>query len=1123
MTHERVFDQPMKSTPILPFEVVAVPQYDDARLVNNADYNLTDPINIKIKIRNKEEKGERYGIVSAPKLFANNGKKVQLVSSDQTIMSFDLFVEPDTSKNFQKKSHKNFFHFFKPVGCLRIQNDNDDKSSYLPSTTNDVAIVKSTCRIVDTNIISEKNVLKKNFPGIPSTERTEKQLKAFMGICKPGGCLDPPFNEDKYSYKPALNLSSTSLKYKNDDKKVLSAETTSLYTDSEVKIKMKQKNENIGKPQPENNAEPDAHSLITYPTSSSSNDFRVPKESHDMKLKSRLSSENKARISINEFSEIFFMPPKKEQTKKKKENLTEKVCTIKDTNIDYEKGNYYLLKREPSESPTVIIESKSFINNNVGESKLFIESVQENAKYVESIRNIKNSKANLYDINADVNKVLNTHSQNLLNIKNTTEFPLENKVSDSQNYGYNKSTPNTEIQENEAKEQDVFIEKHKVTNKHKSEETIDLNDIKSSLKNITIQKTNSVTTADPVNKTNDLLYSFSESIDTLVKEHKEIADMGKLIEPSFKSKEFQNTGLYINTNHITGPETEIIEQHNSINDSKESLKKKLEENTDISKIKVIDSKEIQNVEFSNSANYLIIESKELKDSVKQSQESFKKKLEDITIAAEIKATLLKSKHRDNLHTSSIVNYDVVKAKESQYSQKTQDTSLRVSIDVPSVNELKTLVTSEDIGKDNLETNKNTDNSFDRDKRNEIYQNLNNHIPDVYQTVFSSDKNSDIGTGEKENLMPTSKQEKGYVKELVDKNITDTHLISNDAIIDSRIESISISSTEILKQTSEVNSIRKQTNLILIRDEQGENILRSTHVDKKYSAVENLKHLYSSESVTNAFKSNRNINDLNKNVDGSYKSVNSIIHKNVVPLEDESLQIKVKSWSKILNVNECVNNRPDSRITNSDNEDYTKTINLTNLEHLENNYLKLNQPDNRKQDNKAKPCQEDFGTTTYSSIAIDFGFRYSVDNDKLIIQTVDTSTHINKGDKINIIKSMIRANGDEIRIPIDLDIDLALVIKKAKNKVKTSQVEDNYEQKINEKSIENAVEKEDYLEETLNSVYKTLVPLNMIIQNLKEEANTLSCQQTSIKETLKIMEKKPMRLVQTNALCGCRKN
>ncbi|XP_047530454.1 uncharacterized protein LOC125066428 [Vanessa atalanta] len=1107
MTQESVFDQPMKSTPILPFEVIAVPQYDDARLVNNADYNLTDPINIKIRIRNKEEKGERYGIVSAPKLFANNGKKVRLVSSDQTIMSFDLFVEPDTSKNFQKKSHKNFFHFFKPGGCLRIQNDNDDKSSYLPSATNDVAIVKSTCRIVDTNTISEKNVLKKNFPGIPSTERTEKQLKAFMGICKPGGCLDPPFNEDKYSYKPALKLSSTSLKYKNNDKKVLSPEKTSLYTDSGVKIKMKEKNKNIGIPQLEDNGEPDAHSLITYPTSSSSNDFRVPKENHDMKLKSRLSSENKARISNNEFSEIFFMPPKKEKTKKKEENLTAKVCTIKDADIDYEKGNHYLLKRDPSESPTVIIESKSFINNNVGESKLFIESVQENAKYVESIQNIKNSKPNLFDINADVNTVLNTHSQDLLNIKKTTEFPKD---------AYNKSTPNTEIQEKEAIEQDVFIEKHKETNKHKSEGTVDLDDIKSSLKNTTIQKTNSVTTADPVTKTNDLLYSFSESIDTLVKVHKEIADMGKLIEPSFKSKEFQNTDLYTNTNHITGPETEAIEQHNSINDSKGSLKKKLEENTDISKIKVIDSKEMQNVEFDNSANYLIIESKELKDSVKQ--ESFTKKLEDITIAAEIKAALLKSKHRDNLHTSSIVNNYVVKAKESQYSQKTQETSLRVSIDVPNLNELKnTLITSEDIGKDNLETNKNTDNSFDRDKINEIYQNLNNDIPDVYQTVFSSDKN----TGEKENLMPTSKLEKGYVKELVDKNITDTHLISNDAIIDSRIESISISSTEILRQASEVNSIRKQTSLILIRDEQGGNILRSTHVDRMDSA-ENIKHLYSSESVTNAFKSNRNIHDLNKNVDGSYKSENSIIHKNVVPLEDESLPIKVKSWSKILNVNECINNRPDSRVTISDNENYTKTINLTNLEHLQKNYLKLNQSDNRKQDNKAKPCQEDFGTTTYSSIAIDFGFRYSVDNDKLIIQTVDTSTHLNKGDKINIIKSMIRANGDEIKIPIDLDIDLALVIKKATNEVKTSRMEDNYEQKINEKSIENAVEK-DLLQETLNSVYKTLVPLNMIIQNLKEEANTLSRQQTSIKETLKKLEKKPMRLVQTNALCGCRKN
>ncbi|XP_046962036.1 MATH and LRR domain-containing protein PFE0570w-like [Vanessa cardui] len=1100
MTQESVFDQPMKSTPNLPFEVIAVPQYDNTRLVNSANYNLNDPINIKIRIRNKEEKGEKYGIVSAPKLFAYNSKKVRLVSSDQTIMSFDLFVEPNTSKKIQKKSHKNFFHFFKPRGCLRIQNENDDKSSYLPGATNDVAMIKSTCSIVETNNISEKNVLKKNFPRIPSSERIDKQLKAFMGICKPGGCLDPPFNEDKYSYKPALEHSSTSLKYKTKDKKELRQEITSLYTDSGVKIKMKETSENNGKPQLEDNGEPDAHSLITYPTSSSSNEFRVHKESRDMKLKSRLSSENKARISMNEFSEIFFMPPKKEKSKSKGENLTGKVCMIKDTDID--------TVNHSTESLTVIIQSKSLI-----------EGEQENAKYVELIENIKSPKENLHNIDTDVNTVLNTRSQDLLNIKYTAEFLLENKVSNIQNYAYDKSIINTDIQKKETKEQDDFAENYKETNKNKNEEAVDIDDVKLSLKNITIQKSNSITIANPVNKTKDLLYSFSESINTLVKEHKEIADMGKLIDPSFKSKEFQNTDLYTNTNYIAGLETEAIEQHNSSYDCKESFKKELEENNDTSTIKTADSKEMQNVELNNNVNYQIIESKEFKDSVQESRESFKRKLEDITNAAEIKATLLKSKHDDNLHTNSIVSKDVVESKESQYSQKTQETSLKLSIDDPSVNELKnTFITSEDIDEDNLETNKTTDNYFDRDKNVEFYQNLNNNLPDAYQTVFSSDKNIDIETCNKENLISTSKPEKGYVQELVDKNLgKDIPLTSNNAETDSRIESIPF--TETPRQASEVNSTRKQMSLILIRDEQVENIFRSTHVDKKDSPIENLKHFYSSESVTNALESNRNINDINKDIGGSCKSENSIIHKNLKPLDDESLQIKVESSSKIVDVNECNNNRPDFRVANSDNEDYTKTVNLTNLEHLQNVYLKQSDTNNIE-----KPFDEDFATTMYSSIAIDFGFRYSVDNDKLIIKSVDTSTPLNKGvgDKISIIKSMIRPNGDEIRIPIDLDIDLALVIKKASNEVTTSHMEHKSEQKINEKLVENTAEKEDFLQETLSSVYKTLVPINMIIQKLREEANILSRQQTSIKETLKIMEKKPMRLIHTNALCGCRK-
>ncbi|XP_050347219.1 putative uncharacterized protein DDB_G0282133 [Nymphalis io] len=1056
MTQETVVEQPMKSTAILPFEVIAVPQYDYSQLVNSTHYNLTDPINIKIKIRNKEETCETYGTVTAPKLVsANNGKKVRLVSSDQTIMSFDLFVEPDTSKKYQKKSHKNFFHFFKPGGCLRIQNDNDDKSSYLPSAINDVGSIE------ETNIISEKIVLKKNFPRITSNERTEKQSKAFMGKCKPGGCLDPPFNDDKHPYEPASKLSCTNLKYSDDGKKSLSPEIKSFKTDSDVKIQIKEKTENIVKQQLEDkfNESDYENSLITYPTSSSSDDFRMNKENHNMKLKSRISSENKARMSINEFSEIFFMPPKKEKTKRIEDNFTEKASTIEDKDIDIKKSNYSLLKQEQLESLAIVIDSKILNNNNVGKSKLFIESsylvseinshdndiqsIQENAKCVDSIETIKNLNANLYNINSNNNTFFNAHSQDLLNINKAMVFPLENIVSYSQNGApCNKSPTNTEIQVKETKEPDNTTEKFKETNKNESRVTDDLDDIRSSLRNI-IHKTTSNTAAIPANKTKELSYSFSKSIETFVEEQK--------ILPN----------------------------------------------------------------------------------VKEFQESFEKNLEDITNTAEIKATLIKSKDRGNLHTNNIINNDDVQAKESQYLQKNPESLLISPVDITSVNEVKNVLKDE-VDDDNLIIDKNTYDTFHPAEESSLaltlsdqnIKNIKNIFPDDYQMAISSDKIPGVFTGDKLNLMDiSSNQVKDYyTQEHVDEN----NLTSNNTIIRSRNESVEISATELQRQASEVNLIRKQmSSVFLIRDETGEKHLNSIHEEKKDSTLEKIKHLSSSESVSNALDSNRNRNDRSENVDRSYESEISKIIDKLRPLEDQPLKIKVESSSN--KVNGHINNKhqPESNVTNSDNEDYAKTIDLMNMEQLQYNSLKLSQPDGRKQEeadteNITKPCHEVFHASPYSSIAIDFGFRYSVDNDhKLTIHTVDTSTPLKKriGDNISVIKSMIRANGDEIRIPINFNTDLALEIKNARtmNEVETPQM-----QYIIERPSENKIEKDGLLQETLYSVYKNLIPLNMILQNLKEEASTLSRQQTSMQEILENMEKKPMRLIHTNAFCDCRK-
>lgn len=113
MSHESIVNRQIKCTQNLPFEVIAVPQYNDSQLANNAGNYLTEPINIKIRIQNKEEVG-KHGTISFPKLPSKSARKVRLIRSDQTIISFDLLMEPEINKKNQKKSQKNIFHIFRP-------------------------------------------------------------------------------------------------------------------------------------------------------------------------------------------------------------------------------------------------------------------------------------------------------------------------------------------------------------------------------------------------------------------------------------------------------------------------------------------------------------------------------------------------------------------------------------------------------------------------------------------------------------------------------------------------------------------------------------------------------------------------------------------------------------------------------------------------------------------------------------------------------------------------------------------------------------------------------------------------------------------------------------------------
>lgn len=111
MTHKDVIQQP---NTFIPFEVVAV-HNNASPTEQNTTSSLLSPVNVKIKIKNKDQllKG-KHGIISVPKFNVNNWpKKLRLVSSDQTIMSFDLIMEPNKDERV-RKSHRGLLQMFRP-------------------------------------------------------------------------------------------------------------------------------------------------------------------------------------------------------------------------------------------------------------------------------------------------------------------------------------------------------------------------------------------------------------------------------------------------------------------------------------------------------------------------------------------------------------------------------------------------------------------------------------------------------------------------------------------------------------------------------------------------------------------------------------------------------------------------------------------------------------------------------------------------------------------------------------------------------------------------------------------------------------------------------------------------
>ncbi|XP_059055609.1 protein PF3D7_1417600-like [Achroia grisella] len=189
----------------LVFKVEATPQNNVLECISTTSW--VTPLDIKIKVRKKNKSAIQEGILSVPK-FNQPGvvpKRIRLISSDRTVMSFDMLVEADIEQKYTRKvKKKNRHQFF--GGCFSTEYDQDDypyikKSTHTAKSSNDTNNISRSDNVIkqSTNI-GKRNIEENN--NTNPTRFSKKGQRNYFGKCKGGGCLDPPFGEDKYSYGP---------------------------------------------------------------------------------------------------------------------------------------------------------------------------------------------------------------------------------------------------------------------------------------------------------------------------------------------------------------------------------------------------------------------------------------------------------------------------------------------------------------------------------------------------------------------------------------------------------------------------------------------------------------------------------------------------------------------------------------------------------------------------------------------------------------------------------------------------------------------------------------------------------------------------------------------------------
>ncbi|XP_037298434.1 uncharacterized protein PF11_0213 isoform X1 [Manduca sexta] len=397
------------------------------------------PVKVKVKVRKKDKADIYHNVISVPKRNHTRSakEKIRLVNSDQTIMSFDMIM--DTDQTVPTKKHRNkFFEILRPGICLG--NPNDEKESYEPSKNQEnYEITSKSDEIMKTHLTISKN----DYLDISTV--VSKRHQNFLGKCKPGGCLDPPFGEDKYSYTPIkqqLQLETSTFTTKN---LYLGDDVQSLKRDSLIKStssKDKSHHDNtldvkLIETQPKTNSILNlyraesvntslsvtySNSIITYPPPLTPSEIRL---NNEKMTQQRISADNKSRKSFNEFSSTYFISPKEIKNKIENKNYEQEILRFEDENVSFQPAfcvkseSSSEVKKDHSSSPLQLDKNIESVHREV--SNIIISSTKQ-------IKQFEDLSSTNLEIAPAVDDSISKNKAALTNFVETDSIILPNKL-----------------------------------------------------------------------------------------------------------------------------------------------------------------------------------------------------------------------------------------------------------------------------------------------------------------------------------------------------------------------------------------------------------------------------------------------------------------------------------------------------------------------------------------------------------------------------------------------------------------------------------------------------------------------------------------------------------------------